>query len=133
MKRKKKLRKIGTSLACIIALSVVGLGPLAGAPRKKPPLETYAVISGTVFQESGYALPDAAVSLLPQASGAPAKSERMEAVSSERGEFTFRVPPGPANYIVKVSAKGYNTQQKTVAVQDQEREEVTFQLQRESK
>jgi hypothetical protein len=36
-------------------------------------------------------------------------------------------------YLVAVAAKGYQSQQKSVSVQDQERVEVTFQLDRESK
>ena len=57
----------------------------------------------------------------------------MEAVSDARGEFVFRVPPGPAHYSVTVAAKGYQSQRKSVSVEDQERVEVTFQLERESK
>lgn len=133
MKRKKRPRKIGTSLASVVTLTLVILSPLAGAPKKKPALETYAAVSGTVFQQSGYALPGANVSIMPETAGVPAKTQKMDAVSSPRGEFAFRVPPGPANYIVTVSAKGYRAAQKAVSVQDQEREEVTFQLERESK
>ncbi len=54
-------------------------------------------------------------------------------VSDARGEFVVRVPPGPMHYNVTVHAKGYQSQRKTVSVEDQERVEVTFQLERESK
>jgi len=37
------------------------------------------------------------------------------------------------HYLVTVSAKGYQSQQKTVSVHDQERVEVTFQLEAQSK
>jgi hypothetical protein len=37
------------------------------------------------------------------------------------------------HYVVKVAAKGYQGQQKSVAVQGEERADVTFQLQPESK
>ena len=37
------------------------------------------------------------------------------------------------HYSVTVHAKGYQSQRKTVSVEDQERVEVTFQLERESK
>jgi hypothetical protein len=37
------------------------------------------------------------------------------------------------NYTVAVAAKGYQSQRKNVSVEDQERVEVTFQLERESK
>jgi hypothetical protein len=102
--------------------------PLGAAAKKKPALDTYAILSGSVFDGNGYALPDAAVTL-----AAEGKAKPMETVSDARGEFVFRVPPGPRQYAVTVSAKGYQSQRKTVSVQDQERVEVTFQLERESK
>jgi len=128
MKRKRNRKKrIGTSLALLLAAFL----PLAAAPKKKPALDTYAIVSGSVFQESGYALPDAHVILT--AEGQPDKPKKMETTSSDRGEFVFRVPPGPMHYTVTVEAKGYQSQRKTVSVEDQERVEVTFQLERESK
>ncbi len=57
----------------------------------------------------------------------------MEAVSDARGEFIFRVPPGPMNYTILVAAKGFQSLRKSVMVEGQERAEVTFQLERESK
>lgn len=68
-----------------------------------------------------------------QSDAASAKLKPMQAVSDERGEFVFRVPPGPMHYTVKVTAKGFQSQSKSASVQDQERVEVTFQMDRESK
>jgi hypothetical protein len=129
--KKKRKKRIGISLVLLVA----GLFPTAAAAKKKPALDTYAVVSGTVFQESGYALPDAAVTLVaePAPGGAAVKAQKMEAVSDTRGEFIFRVPPGPMNYAIVVAAKGYRSLRKPVAVEGQERVEVTFQLERESK
>jgi hypothetical protein len=129
MKRRKK--RIGTSLLLLVAT----LLPAAAAAKKKPALDTYAMISGSVFQESGYALPEAAITLIaePPSGGAPVKAQKMEAVSDARGEFIFRVPPGPTNYAIVVAAKGYQSMRKSVMVEGQERVEVTFQLERESK
>lgn len=134
-KKRSPKKKIGISLALLAALLLSGFLAVAGTPKKKPPLDTYAIVSGTVFQENGYSLPDAEVTIVPEvaAGDAPAKVQKMEAVSSERGEFTFRVPPGPMHYTVSVTAKGYQSQQKSIAVEGQERVEVTFQLERESK
>jgi hypothetical protein len=127
MKKKRNPKKrIGTSLLLFSALLLIAFLPSAAA-KKKPSLDTYAIVSGTVFDGSGYALSDANVTL------AGDKAKPMETVSSARGEFSFRVPPGPIQYSVAVAAKGYQSQQKTVSVQDQERVEVTFQLDRESK
>ena len=123
-------RRIVTSLVLLAALL-----PVAAAGKKKPALDTYAIISGSVFQESGYALPDAAITLIADSApgGTQGKSQKMEAVSDARGEFIFRVPPGPMNYAVVAAAKGYQSLRKPVRVEGQERVEVTFQLERESK
>lgn len=134
MRKKRKLKKkIGISR--VLPALLLALLPLAGAPKKKPQLDVYAIVSGTVFQETGYALPDAEVSVAPemQPGDSTKKTDKLDAVSSARGEFTFRVPPGPARYTISVAAKNYRAQQKSVAVQDQERVEVTFQMERESK
>jgi len=133
MKKKRKPRKrIGTSLPLVGALLLLALFPLAAAPKKKPVLETYALLSGSVFNDRGLALPDADVTIAPEAAQTT-KTKPLEAVSDARGEFVVRVPPGPANYIVAVRAKGFQSQRKSVAINDQERVEVTFQLERESK
>jgi hypothetical protein len=128
MKKKRKLRKrIGISLALLL----VAFHPPAAAPKKKPALDTYAVVSGSVFEGNGYALPGADVILAPEAQ--TQKTKPVEIVSDARGEFVIRVPPGPMHYTVSVGAKGFKSQRKTVNVEDQERVEVTFQLERESK
>lgn len=137
MKKKRKLRKrTGISaLGVSLVLFLLAFIPLTAAPKKKPALDTYATVSGSVFDDGGYALPDAGVILAPEAQpGASAgKTKPMETASDARGEFVFRVPPGPMRYTVTASAKGYRGQRKSVSVQDQEREEVTFQLEHESK
>ncbi|MGP0070419.1 MAG: carboxypeptidase-like regulatory domain-containing protein [Bryobacteraceae bacterium] len=149
MKRKRKPRKrIGTSralLACLLAAVLLPAAflPIQAAPKKKPALDTYALISVSVFDDGGYALAGANVTLVPEVeSGSSsdssldktkAKSKPLEAVSGDRGEFVFRVPPGPKRYVVTADAKGYQSQRKTVAVEDQERVEVTLQLERQSK
>jgi hypothetical protein len=136
MKKKRKPKKrIGTSWALLPALLLATIVPSAEAAKKKPPADNAAIVSGSVFNDSGYALPDADVTLAPegQAGSAPGKVKPMEAVSDARGEFIFHVPPGPAHYTVSVAAKGFQSQRKSVSVEDQERVEVTFQLERESK
>ena len=132
MRKKRKPRKrIGTSLTLLLALLVAAFLPLAATPKKKPVLDTYAVVSGTVFDDRGYALPGAAVILAPEVE--PTKANTIEMVSNAGGEFVVRVPPGPMHYSATAHAKGYQSQRKTVSVEDQERVEVTFQLERESK
>jgi hypothetical protein len=139
MKKKRNPKKrIGTSLA-LVAVLLAAVLPLGAAPKKKPVLDVYAVVSGSIFQDNGYALPGADVTLVPEiqpgssSERAREKVKPIELMSDARGEFVVRVPPGPMQYVVTVDAKGYKSQRKTVSVQDQERVEVTFQLERESK
>jgi len=135
MRKKRKKRRIGISLLFLLAAVV----PLAANGGDKKTAELYALVGGTVFQESGFALPNAVVTLFPepQAGDSPAKAKKMQAASDERGEFVFRVPAGAVHYTIRiaarVAAKNYQTQEKSVAVEREERVDVTFQLQPESK
>ena len=127
MKRKKRS---GVSLALLFLIPLL---PAPAAKKSKP--ESYSLVAGTVFRESGYALPQAEITLIPdpQPDSTPAKVKRLQAYSDARGEFVFRVPPAAMHYIVKVAAKGFQPAQKPVVIQGEERVDVTFQLQPESK
>lgn len=61
------------------------------------------------------------------------RSRKIEAVSDARGEFAIRVPPAPMRYTVTVKAKGFKTDQKEVAIQGEERVDLFFRLEGESK
>ena len=125
-------KKSGASLALLL----LTLFPTASeGAKKKVAAPAYALVSGTVFQEKGYALPSAEITLVsdPQPDSSTVKVKKMQAVSNARGEFVFRVPPASMRYTVKVSAKGYQGQEKPATVQGEVRIELTFQLQPESK
>jgi hypothetical protein len=130
-KKRKPRKRTGTSLALLLTLLVAAFFPLGAAPKKKPVLDTYALVSVSVFDDRGYALTGADVILAPEVQ--PTKANTIEMVSGARGEAVVRVPPGPMHYNATVHAKGFQSQRKTVGVEDQERVEVTFQLERESK
>ena len=109
---------------------------LAGAQKSEKQTGDFGVIAGTVFREPGFALPGAEVSLAPVVdSNAPAAKppKKQKAAADARGEFVFRVPPGPANYVVTAAAKGMKTVEKTASLTGTERIEVTFMLEQESK
>jgi len=137
MKRKRTPRKkrIGISAAVLLGLLLASLLSPALAAKKKPAQDTPAIVSGSVFDDRGYTLADANVTLAAEveAGGVKGKERPWEAVSDARGEFVFHVPAGPARYTVSVAVKGYQSQQKSVMVEDQERVEVTFQLEPLSK
>jgi hypothetical protein len=135
MKRKRKKRignrkTPGSRLIALLALVCVGAG-LSTAGGKKKPLESYAIVAGTVFREPGFALPEANVILMLK--GDPKAKKLQQAVTSPRGEFAFRVPPSPATYIVKAVLKGFHPEEKEASVSGEERIEVTFVLAPESK
>ncbi len=117
--------KIGSRLL-LLALAT---GLLSGTDRKQQ-TQTYAIVGGTVFRESGFALPGAEVAI--SQTGVP-KPKKMKATSDSRGEFAFRVPTVAARYTVSVAAKGYAHQEKSVSVDGEVREDVTFSLAPESK
>jgi len=132
MKRtKRRMRKSGISLICLLIAAI----PLAAAGKKKAVPEAYSIVAGTVFREPGFALPQAEVTLIPnpEQDGLPVKVRKISTVSDARGEFVFRVPAASMRYIVRVAARGYHGEEKTVNVQGEERADVTSQLHEESK
>ena len=127
----RRKRRSGTSLVLLLSACVFA----AGAEKKKAAPQSYALVAGTVFQSRGFALPNAEITLIPdfQAGSAPVKAKKLQAISDGRGEFTFRVPPVPGQYLLKVTAEGFHPGEKPVSVQGEERVDVTFQLEPESK
>jgi len=101
----------------------------AWADKKDKRAADYAVIAGTVFRESGMALPGAEVTLMT-APGVKGKKVKLKAVSDFRGEFSFHVPPVAASYIVAEQAHGYQRQEKAAAISSNERIDVFLRLER---
>jgi Carboxypeptidase regulatory-like domain len=130
-KRRKKKKRIGISLL----LALIAILPEAQAGKKKTEPESYALISGTVFRDPGFALPNATVTLTPDPSpGAPAvKIKKQQTVCNSRGEFVFRLPPLSLHYTVRAAAQGYRDQEKSIDVEGEARVDVTFSLQAQSK
>lgn len=141
---KRTTTKINLKFA-VAALLLLVLGTGLHAADKKPP--SYAVIGGTVFQENGFSLPGAAVSLslvAPNPVTANLKEgsllrkfKKMDAISDARGEFAFRVSAVAAHYLVKASAKGFQPALHEVEVSGEQfaevvRTEVNLVLPRES-
>lgn len=125
-KTRRRTTTTGSKLGILAFAAVVFCCTLAGAAPpskdKDKKSEAYALVAGTVFRDPGFAMPGVEVVLVP------AKGKKQKTVSDRRGEFVFRVPPEPADYTVAISAKGFESQQKTVSVHGEERVEVTFSL-----
>ncbi len=126
--RKRTTRRLGSSLALAGAVALL-LSGARGAGKKKREPESFAVIAGTVFRDSGLALAGAEVTVESEAGAKPAgKQRKLKAASDTRGEFALRVPAAPVRYNVSVRAPGFQPQQKAVSVQGGERIDVFFRL-----
>jgi hypothetical protein len=138
-KRKRKRTTTGSSLRTLgSALLIAGMAAclaLADKPsRQQAAAEPAALIAVSVFREPGFALPGAELQLSPASGEKPAaKVKKLKAATDARGEFVFRVPPVPMQYKLSVSAKGLKSQDKPVFINAEERVDVTFMLERESK
>jgi len=129
-------RKTGASfLPGLLAAALLLTAPARSvAAQKSRGQQSYALIAGTVFREEGLSLPGARVILeLQDQTGPRRRTRRQEAVSDARGEFAFRVPPVPSRYLITAAAPGYQSGQREVQVQGEERIDVFLRLAKASK
>lgn len=119
------------------ALGLVLLGAATfagGADKARHAPAPYALVTGTVFRETGLSFPGAEVTLTAAGDSKEArKFKEMKCVTSDRGEFAMRLPALAMSYTVRAKAPGYQPQEKVVAVTAEEHVDVFFQLQRASK
>ena len=129
MRTTKKRSGSRAVAAALVLLTLSGL-----AAREKKADEPYSIVSGSVFREPGLALAGAEVTITPKlADGSQMKLKITRAISDDRGEFAFRVPPKAAAYKVRATAKGFLADEKTAEVTGEgERVDVTFMLENES-
>jgi hypothetical protein len=122
------MKRTGSSVCLCLLFSL----PWAAHADKKPKAATgpYAVLGGTVFRESGYALPGADVMIVPdpQPGQVPVKIQYPRAISDNRGEFAFRVPATAMRYTVSAKAKGFDARQKSADIEGEVRIDVTLVL-----
>ena len=91
----------------------------------------YAVIAGTVFRDSGLAFAGVEVELIPSQ---PTKKNKKQVFRTNgRGEFAFRVPATPMEYLIGVKPEAYRPDSKRVKIVGDERVEQNFLLDRASK
>jgi hypothetical protein len=115
---KKKKTKKTTGISRRLFLS--GLAAAASLSAADP----YALLAGTVFRENGLAFPGASIQLSPRE--ITKKRKPVKVLSSPRGEFAVRVPPGPAEYLISVEFDGYQRAEKSVKLVGEERIDVSF-------
>jgi hypothetical protein len=109
-------------------LALAGLAA-GGGPRKSA--EPYALIAGTVFRDSGFALAGAEVTVTAEPGPGETRTVKLrktKAVTDGRGEFAVRVPVAPMRYRITVRARGFRTQEKSVQIEGDQKVDVFFQL-----
>lgn len=125
----------GVVRSALVLVLVLALPTLALArPKGRKARLAHAVVAGTVFKENGLAFPGAQVELdaAPEP-GKVNKFKKMKAITDARGEFAFHVAPGPARYVLRAGAPGWQAQEKTAAIAAGERVDVFFRLEPASK
>lgn len=98
----------GVVFAALVCALLAPTRALSAAPpqaKEKP----YALIFGTVFNQQGRVVYGVPVKVRR----ADQKKTLMEGMSDHNGEFAFRVPPGPADYIVWLDVKPAKKDKKT--------------------
>ena len=121
-----KRRALGSAAVLLLAAVIAFSQPAFSQPANGG----YAVVAGTVFNDRGFVIRGATVSLTPQGTS---KLKKQQAVTDARGEFAFRLSSVQANWVVRVSIKGFMAAEKTVEVTGEERKDVTLELAAESK
>jgi hypothetical protein len=113
--------------ACCAVLAI--LLPAAERERKKS-APAHAVIAGTVFQDSGFSLSGAEIKVLPAEGDGSARDagKGWQTTSDARGEFAVRVPAGAARYTVRAGREGWQSAEKAVSIQWDERVDLVFRL-----
>jgi hypothetical protein len=120
-------RKSTSLVAALFAPGTAFLIAGAAMGEKKP--APMAVVAGTVFRDSSFALAGAEVTVAEAGETSAKKKKKWSAPTDSRGEFAIRVPPAPdGGYNVSVKAIGFEAQAKTVKPQEGERVEINFVL-----
>lgn len=126
------VRSLAVTCCCIVCIVWASIAAYAG--KKPKPVESYALIAGTVFQESGLSLRGAEIEVAPNPETKPArKLKTIKSVSDGRGEFAIRVPAEPMRYTVRVSAPGFRAGEKSVTISGDEHTNTFFRLSPEKK
>lgn len=91
-----------------------------------------AKLSGSVFNESGYSVPNVRVELASL--GADGTTKKIDGrLTNESGQFVFRISPDKATYRVTIKAEGVEAQTKDVEIDGALVYRVAFTIQRPPK
>lgn len=129
------MRKSGNLLTRRSLVAAPFLIAWAAAPasgkKKEKSAESFGVIAGTVFRETGFSFAGVELVVVWEVDGK--KKKEWKARSDARGEFAFRVPAAVGKYIVTVKAEGHAPVEKQVEVGIDERKEISILMSTEKK
>ena len=114
------------AMLMVFALALIPASPAQSRKKEAP----HATLAGTVFRDPGFAQPGATVILSSQSE--PDK-KLQQAITDRRGDFAFRVPPGPASYYLTATLKGFKRARDSFDVSGEEQINATLLLIPESK
>lgn len=127
------MRKSGNLLTRRQALTAPLLLALASsaAAGKKKEAQSFGVIAGTVFRETGFSFAGVELIVVWEVDGK--KKKEWKGRSDARGEFAFRVPAAEGKYSVRAKADGHAPVEKQVEVGIDERKEISILMSAEKK
>ena len=131
---RKRKRTSGSSLSRFLpVLAILAAGALAAAGKSGRP-EPFALIAGSVFRDTGFSFAGVELTVEPAPEPKPpSKFKRIKTVTDARGEFAVRVPAAPMRYTVSVKARRYRPDRKEVSIQGEERVDLIFRLEPETR
>ncbi|MEW5976560.1 MAG: carboxypeptidase-like regulatory domain-containing protein [Acidobacteriota bacterium] len=100
---------------------------IAAGPREKE--QPYALLYGTCVTDQGFTLREVKVRVELQQEGKAGKGKKKwEMLSNSRGEFAVRLPAGRNTYRVLASKKGFESTEKVVTFEGEERQDLIVTL-----
>lgn len=129
------MRKSGNLLtrrsALIAPAQLAFSAALAAGKKKEKDAQSFGVIAGTVFRETGFSFAGVEVIVVWEVDGK--KKKEWKGRSDARGEFAFRVPAALGKYVVRVKAEGHAPVEKQVELGIDERKEISILMSTEKK
>ncbi len=118
-----------------LIIALLSVAPSWAKKKEKSAAEPFAVIAGTAYRPPGLSLPGVRVRVRPGQTETPSatKLKPAETQTDTRGEFAIRVPAVPAKWSVDVSASGYQPQSKSVSIEGEQRLDLSFVLEPETR
>lgn len=122
-------RRLLVLQACTLGIAVAAASATPDdKPKRKRKAEEYALLFGTVFDESGRTARGIRLRVREKDG-----KKKWDAVSDARGEFAVHLPAGAHSYRVEVAADGFSSESQEVIFVSDERQDISVRVQRNKK